>query len=247
MFEKRSRRVAIAQQLFVRWVSWFCRRHCGSQTTPFRGLQGSYNALSAAHNFTIPHGDVILFSLACGQIMYAFLMRPDTLPRSYVAWIGQAAKTPLEVVTMNRSLVTEGKFDIASINAILSTPVSDARFFHPFIRDTGFQDIHPSNRAELLARRALASLPNPEYGPPYSPCAAVHPTSLSCLLTSSYTFFEVFKWMVPVYGALHFIPMLLFKRRQFLKEPLRMFLRTIWGTTRSSAFLGVFVACYKCW
>jgi hypothetical protein len=52
--------------------------------------------------------------------------------------------------------------------------------------------------------------------------------------------------MVPVYGALHFIPMLLFKRGVFLKAPLKMLLKAAWGTTRSSAFLGVFVMFYKC-
>jgi len=35
--------------------------------------------------------------------------------------------------------------------------------------------------------------------------------------------------------------MLLFKRREFFKEPLRMFLRALLGTGRSSTFLGVFV------
>ena len=68
LFEKKGRRVTIAQQLFV------------------RGLQGSYNALSTRHNFKIPHGDILLFSLCCGQIMYAFLLRPDTIPHSYSTW-----------------------------------------------------------------------------------------------------------------------------------------------------------------
>lgn len=68
MFEKKGRRVTIAQQLFV------------------RGLQGSYNALSTRHNIKIPHGDVLVFSLCCGQIMYGFLLRPDTIPPSYSAW-----------------------------------------------------------------------------------------------------------------------------------------------------------------
>lgn len=84
------------------------------------GLQGSYNALSVKHNFKIPHGDVILFSLACGQIMYAFMMRPDTLPHSYNAWIGQAAMIPVEMIDINKGLIREGVFDVASIDDILS-------------------------------------------------------------------------------------------------------------------------------
>lgn len=39
--------------------------------------------------------------------------------------------------------------------------------------------------------------------------------------------------------------MLLFKRHQFLKEPLRMFLKAMSGTARSSTFLGMFVITYQ--
>lgn len=68
LFEKKGRRVTIAQQLFV------------------RGLQGSYNALSNRYKFKIPHGEALVFALSCGQIMYASLLRPDTLPPSYSQW-----------------------------------------------------------------------------------------------------------------------------------------------------------------
>lgn len=52
--------------------------------------------------------------------------------------------------------------------------------------------------------------------------------------------------MLPIYGALHVIPMLLFRRQRVLKDPLHMLLRASWGTARSSAFLGVFVFIYQC-
>jgi len=51
--------------------------------------------------------------------------------------------------------------------------------------------------------------------------------------------------MLPVYGALHFIPMILFKRRLFMKNPTEMLLKAGWGTARSSTFLGLFVFIYQ--
>ena len=57
---------------------------------------------------------------------------------------------------------------------------------------------------------------------------------------------QVFKWMFPVYGALHFVPSLLFKYQAWLNQPRTMALRAITGTTRSSSFLGVFVMIYVC-
>ena len=71
-----------------------------------RGLQGSYNAFSSKRGIHFPRGEVVVFSVwyvdcivsklvtsfltwlchSCAQIMYAFLMAPDTLPRSYTNW-----------------------------------------------------------------------------------------------------------------------------------------------------------------
>ncbi|THH14186.1 hypothetical protein EW146_g6121 [Bondarzewia mesenterica] len=192
MFEKRSRRTVIAQQLFV------------------RGLQGSYNATSQRYRFRVPYGGVLVFSLACGQILYGFLLRPDTLPRSYVTWINTAGKIPAEAVKMNRDLT-----------------------------------LTSSNRLELVSRHVLALGSPPIFGHHYGPCAAVHPSFDSCRDVPLDRFLSVFKWMLPIYGALHFIPMMLFKRKSFVQEPLKMLLRAGWGTTRSAAFLGTFVVIYQ--
>ncbi|KAJ3523732.1 hypothetical protein NM688_g8677 [Phlebia brevispora] len=211
MCEDPRRRMGIAQQMFV------------------RGLQGSYNAFSDKHGIRIPHGDVIVFSLCCGQILYAFLLRPDTLDRSYVNWINEAAKIPKECVSMNRDLVRDHMFKMSDIDSVLAR-----------------KDLMPANRTGLLARKALASQATPEFGPFYGPCEAVHPALESCMDVPFDRFYAVFKWMVPIYGALHLIPMLLFKRKVFVREPLKMLLRSLWGTARSSAFLGAFVVIYQC-
>jgi hypothetical protein len=52
--ERKEARLALAQQVFV------------------RGLQGLYHRFQK-RGLHIPHGDVLLFGLACGQIMYAFV------------------------------------------------------------------------------------------------------------------------------------------------------------------------------
>ena len=50
---------------------------------------------------------------------------------------------------------------------------------------------------------------------------------------------------MPIYGALHFVPMLLFKRAAFVHAPKAMALRAGWGTLRSASFLGIFNAIYQ--
>lgn len=51
--------------------------------------------------------------------------------------------------------------------------------------------------------------------------------------------------MLPIYGALHLIPTVLFKRALFMRDPGKMLIKAGSGTLRSSAFLGVFVVIYQ--
>ncbi len=77
-------------------------------------------------------------------------------------------------------------------------------------------------------------------------CEMIHPWLDSCIWVEIERFVSVFTWMFPIYGALHFIPMILFKRERFLKNPLKMLMKSLKDTVRSSTFLGIFVNIYQC-
>lgn len=91
---------------------------------------------------------------------------------------------------------------------------------------------------------ALAS--PPDFGSPFGPCEAVHPWFDSCVPVPLERFKFVFKWSLPLYGALHFIPMLLFKRNVVFNEPMKMLTKAGVGTLRSSTFFGMCVVVYQC-
>ncbi|CAE6466686.1 unnamed protein product [Rhizoctonia solani] len=225
-FETPDRRLTIAQQIFV------------------RGLQGSYNFWSKRFGIRIPFGDVMVFSLCCGQIMYAFLLSPTTIPRSYRVWIQRASKVPAACVRMNHDLTRTGKFNLDDIKELISWEV---RVF-PVIKEYGLthcnrQKTTPANRDRLMAR--LEGATKGSFGPHFAPCAAVHPWFDSCRSVPLDRFITVSSWMFPIYGALHFIPMILFKQGEFMRHPWKMLKRSAYGTARSSAFLGVFVMIYQ--
>lgn len=127
-FEKRPRRIAIGQQMFVRSVGMTKISTTWCSLLKLRGLQGSYNALATKYGFTVPYGAVWLFSIACSQIMYGYLLRPDTLPKAYISWIDQAGQIPVNGIAINRDLVREGTFKISDIDQLLSNPVRPPRF-----------------------------------------------------------------------------------------------------------------------
>ncbi|KAF7360547.1 hypothetical protein MVEN_00785800 [Mycena venus] len=205
LWEKRSRRAVIAQQVFV------------------RGLQGSYNSYSEKLGFSIPYGAVIVFSLACGQIMYAFFLRPDTLPRSYVGWIQEASKASPDSFIFNRKAVYEHAIDLPALDRLIAR-----------------RDVTPSNLTSLLdlRQRTLANTPGL---PHYVPCYALHPMADSCGTVAVTRFIEVARWMLPIYSALHFVPSLLLRWGNFRADPARFLTRVSVGSLRSSAFLGAFV------
>ncbi|KAJ7063088.1 hypothetical protein C8F01DRAFT_1131481 [Mycena amicta] len=209
LWEKRSRRIIIAQQLFV------------------RGLQGTYNAFSEKNGISVPYGAVIIFTIACGQIMYAFTMRPDTLPRGYINWVQGASRVSAEGVRLNFTAVREnGAVNMDALNAVLART-----------------DTTPKNRVALEALLAAATSGQPT--PHYGLCSAVHPPLSSCWSVPVDRFFDVFKWMIPVYSALHFLPPILFQWRNFKADPGRILLRSGLGSIRSASFLGVFVVIYQ--
>jgi hypothetical protein len=53
------------------------------------------------------------------------------------------------------------------------------------------------------------------------------------------------RFMLPVYSALHFIPMLVLRRKSFVRDPIKMLGRAMVGTFRSSSFLAVFIMIYQ--
>ncbi|KAK0556551.1 hypothetical protein OC846_001121 [Tilletia horrida] len=230
LIERKETRVMLAQQLFV------------------RGLEGSYNVMHAKKWVSIPHGAVLVFGLACGQIMYAWLHAPDTLPRSYVSWITNASHIAPTARTV--SLAT---YNTGSVHEDTLLEYFPDRKWPELIPGTNRYPNIPPNKT---SRRGITSKNvqliidfrdrlrsgKKEY---YPPCAVVHPWENSHFWSPIDRFVEVTRWILPVYLTLHFVPAMFLRTRKFLKDPLRVFLRSIFGAVRSSSFLGVFVIIFQ--
>ncbi|WRT67803.1 uncharacterized protein IL334_004777 [Kwoniella shivajii] len=207
LWESTSRRTGVAQQMFV------------------RGLQASYNQYTPRFGIHIPHGDLLVFGACCGQIMFAWLLSPETIPKEYSAWILQASRVPDFAVMANRTAVRQRIIDPKQVQRALA-----------------HKAITPSNRKAL--EQVLLKLKD-GWRPSAVPCEMVHPWVDRCPETNFRRFFAVFRFMLPVYSALHLIPMLVLRRHHVQRDPLRMLARAVWGITRSCSFLGVFVMIYQ--
>ncbi|XP_030489338.1 uncharacterized protein LOC115705988 [Cannabis sativa] len=90
-----------------------------------RLAQSAYNSAKSKNKFPIwgshlRHGDTLLFSVACAQVMYAFVMRPESLPKSYQDFIQKTGPVSKPVYKAVRDCCRGLPVDIASLSAFLS-------------------------------------------------------------------------------------------------------------------------------
>ena len=76
----------------------------------------------------------------------------------------------------------------------------------------------PTAQNASIITAYVAAAEGGDFGPPFAPCAVVHPWMDSCGFTALDRWQAVFKWMFPVYAALHVIPPILLRRKVFFKE-----------------------------
>ncbi|KAG9070245.1 hypothetical protein KI688_009580 [Linnemannia hyalina] len=199
--EAPERRVTFAQQMFI------------------RSMQGVYNAGKYRGQFSFRHGDAFLFAIGSAQVMYAYTMHPDTIPKEFFQFMVKTARVPAEALAMNRARVRGFPLDLKQVRAMVDR-------FNP----TALTLETVANMSETVD--AL-------------PCAGLHPWVDSCRETSIDRFVGVIKTIFPVYATLNFVPLVVLRMKRLLKDPVNVLSKTTFNTFRSSAFLAVFVAYYQ--
>ncbi|RIA84405.1 hypothetical protein C1645_832311 [Glomus cerebriforme] len=199
--EKRERRITIAQQLFV------------------RALQAVYNAGHAREYFRVPHGDSLLFIISTAQVLYAYTMRPTTIPKDFLNFMIVTARVPKETLNINLSL----------------------RKGIPLNKDDAI-NLVSKFKGTKNAFEVASNLPS---YPVAIPCELIHPQFDSCIYTIIERFFQVVRNIAPVYATLNFVPMIAFKSKQLINDPTLLIKKSTFNTIRSSTFLSTFVASYQ--
>ncbi|KAK7268671.1 hypothetical protein RIF29_21377 [Crotalaria pallida] len=90
-----------------------------------RLAQCAYNSAKSKNQFHLwgshwRHGDSLLFALACAQVMYSFVMRPESLPKAYQDFIQKTGPVAEPVYKAVRDSCRGYKVDVASLHAYLT-------------------------------------------------------------------------------------------------------------------------------
>ncbi|GAA5961120.1 hypothetical protein JCM8115_005835 [Rhodotorula mucilaginosa] len=192
-----------------------------------RGLQGHYNLLKSEGRIRVKHVSVLVFGFACAQIMYSWLMAPEALPAGYRRWITQASRVSEPCLPVNRSTGRSGIFDPEIALKTL----------------TWGRGATPQNRTliEAYAKRGEKG----DFGPPFAPCATIHPWADTCTACAVDRWQNVFRWIAPVYAGLHLIPPILLRSKAWMKNPSTYLYRSAFNTIRSCSFLATFVVIFQ--
>ncbi|KAF9432834.1 hypothetical protein BGZ76_010252 [Entomortierella beljakovae] len=201
LVENPERRVTFAQQMFM------------------RSIQGAYNAGKYRGQFSFRHGDALLFALASAQVMYAYTMYPDTIPKEFYGFMVKTARVPAEGLALNRANVRGFPLDLKQVRA--------------------YVDNHRPTK------HTIEVVSNMKENVDAIPCALLHPWVDSCRETNMERFTQVTKEILPVYATLNIVPLLVLRLKKLLKDPANIMTKTTINTLRSSVFLAIFVAGYQ--
>ncbi|KAJ4953661.1 hypothetical protein NE237_030493 [Protea cynaroides] len=132
--------------------------------------QCAYNSAKSKNKFKLwgshlRHGDSLLFALACAQVMYAFVMRPESLPKSYQSFIQKTGPVAAPVYKAVRDSCRGGPIDVVALSAYLSNRKGSSSvkleefpslipcsIIHP---DTNSCFVHNSNAASATFRKTF--------------------------------------------------------------------------------------------
>ena len=176
------------------------------------------------------HGDSLLFSICSAQVMYAYAMRPDTLPAAYFKFIVDTGPIPLKVLDAVKANNRGLPVDLPSLEAVCSK-------------------LAPAGSKP--ATQILAELAAKAYGPgapanmpPIIPCSLLHPHNPLCSHQWLETFVNTAKRTLPLYLTLTFVPMFVLRFWAVVRHPVDSLLRGCWSVTKSTSFLSSFVSLY---
>jgi len=151
--------------------------------------------------------------------MYAYVMRPETLPKSY-----------------HKFIVRQGPIHETVLNAVedscRGSKVDTVRLMN-YVKDKG-------------GERAVAAV-RPYLEKPVVdmiPVEALHPHTSSSILATFQSFVGTAQRILPVYLSLTLVPAVVLRTNTVLKDPAGVLAKSIFSAARSTAFLATFCSSY---
>lgn len=96
------------------------------------------------------YGDALLFALSSAQVMYAYVMRPETLPKSYWKFIVKTGPVEAPALEAVRRSIRKLPIDLQAFNAFIRRRGGRAFLGTPYPKQITDAMIHPQTASALL-------------------------------------------------------------------------------------------------
>jgi len=162
-------------------------------------------------------GDSLLFAICSGQLVYAFIVRPDTLDPDYSAFLTRIAQiNPLIIKNVQNLMTMKAVDHEALINHV--------------------QKYGKHAPLGLFLRQTPAIIG----------CECIHPQS-DCLKRIVEATIGCFKIVFPMYLSLHTIPAIVFKLKTFMNEPVAILKHSLINAVYSSRCRYILSGFFSIW
>jgi len=195
-----------------------------AQYTAVRAAQCLYDHYRKKNAVLSRIGDHLytgMFALSAGQLVYSFVMRPDTLDREYNQFLTRVTRMSTHTIQAFRSHTIDKHIDFATIQEK--------------IVDKYYPSGLPESQLDFIMRRT----------PAFIDCDLIHPEDPSCPSRIVKIWPYIFRMMLPVYASLHTIPPLVFGLKRVLKDPLKFAEACLKNSLRSSSFMATYILIYQ--
>ena len=160
-----------------------------------RALECAYNVMKTKGFFkgiSMYHGDALLFAVSSAQVMYSYVMRKETLPKSYHRFIVRQGPVDKEILSA-----------VCANNRGLPLNLEELRAY-----------VQAKGGPEAVERLS-SQLSDPF--PKNVSIALFHPNRISSLAHTANAFVRVVKKIFPVYFSLSFAPTIVLRSRRFFR------------------------------
>jgi len=238
VFLKRPKRRAFAGYLAARLAqsalaSWTNKREAGkllarvdspcnvageiapsAETETFKDSQRNIQS-SVVTNLLKNHGDVLLFALSSAQVMYAYVMRPETLDPGFWNFIVRAGPIDKETLGAVRAHCNGSPVDLQNLAQ------------------------YASRTADPKAWRRGENLPCVPCAIMHRDTGCV-----SCASHAAYASASTFRKCFPFYLSIHLVPFVVLNARKAIRNPIKTVAASVAATARSTTFISCFVGSY---
>jgi len=180
-----------------------------------RAMKMAYDAAETRRWFPVgiksyAHGDVILMSLSAAQILYAYIVRQDSVPKSYKHFLLGAGRKDQRIISAVRSVAMSEHQNLVELRQ--------------YARQHGiYVNLNPNS---FTQKHPVCDLMHPEMSCPEH--------------WIRYVVAHFFEYGVRFYGPLNFVTLVLFQRKKLVTDPLRSLLKLVQMCAHSASFLAFY-------